>query len=86
MAYLQGFHRELRRHADPVFAAIDEIEALGVDRLLDLALSTRSLPPAIGELTAAQVQSRRAGSRRPVGRRCAPGLVSRDRPIRRGRC
>ena len=66
VAYLQGFHRDLRRHAAPVFAAIDEIEALGVDRLLDLALSTRSLPPAIGELTAAQVreQARRVEAAR----------------------
>lgn len=66
VGYLQGFHRDLRRHSGPIFTAIDEVERLGVDRLVELALATRSLPPAIGELTAEQVreQARRAEAAR----------------------
>ena len=62
IAYLQGFHRDLRQSAAPIFASITEIEALGVDRLVDLALSARALPPSIGELTEAEIreQARRA--------------------------
>ncbi|HEX4344259.1 MAG TPA: TIGR02677 family protein [Solirubrobacteraceae bacterium] len=62
VAYLQGFHRDLRRHAEPIFASIAEVEALGVTRLIDLALSVRPLPPAIGDLTEEQLvaQARRA--------------------------
>src|SRR4051812_769714 len=64
--YLQGFHRDLRRHAAPIFAAIDEVERLGVDRMVELALSTRSLPPAIGDRSAEEVraQARRAEAAR----------------------
>jgi uncharacterized protein (TIGR02677 family) len=66
VAYLQGFHRDLRRHAEPILTSIAEIEDLGVDRLVDLALSARTLPPAIGELTQEQVreQARRAEAAR----------------------
>ncbi|MEJ7797943.1 MAG: TIGR02677 family protein [Solirubrobacteraceae bacterium] len=61
VGYLQGFHRDLRRHAEPIFASIAEIEALGVSHLVDLVLSGRPLPPAIGDLTAEQLaaQARR---------------------------
>jgi uncharacterized protein (TIGR02677 family) len=66
VSYLQGFHRDLRRHAEPILASVAEIEALGVERLVDLALSARALPPAIGELTEEQLreQARRAEAAR----------------------
>jgi uncharacterized protein (TIGR02677 family) len=62
VGYLQGFHRDLRRHAEPVFASIAEVEGLGVARLIDLVLTGRPLPPAIGDLTQEQLveQARRA--------------------------
>lgn len=62
VAYLQGFHRDLKRHSGPIFEAIAAVTGLGVDRLVDLAVSARDLPPAIGELTEAQIrgQARRA--------------------------
>lgn len=62
VAYLQGFHRDLKRHSGPIFDAIGAIEGLGVARLVDLAVSVRDLPPAIGELTEAEIfeQARRA--------------------------
>ncbi len=55
VSYLQGFHRDLRRHAGPIFASIADVEALGVDRLVELAMSVRELPPAIGDLTPEQL-------------------------------
>jgi len=55
VAYLQGFHRDLRRHAGPIFDSIAQIEALGVEGLIDLAMTARELPPAIGELTPEQL-------------------------------
>ncbi len=55
VGYLQGFHRDLRRHAEPIFAAIAEIERLGTGRLVELVLSGRPLPPAIGDLTPEQL-------------------------------
>jgi len=66
VAYLQGFHRDLRRHAEPILASIAEVEALGVARLVELTLSARALPPAIGELTEEQIreQARRAEAAR----------------------
>ncbi|MEV4423056.1 TIGR02677 family protein [Patulibacter sp. NPDC049589] len=57
VAYLQGFHRDLRRHADPIFASIGAVEELGAPRLVDLALSARDLPPAIGDATAEQIRA-----------------------------
>lgn len=61
VGYLQGFHRDLRRHAEPIFAAIAEVEELGVTRLVELVLASRPLPPAIGDLTPEQLteQARR---------------------------
>jgi len=61
VGYLQGFHRDLRRHAEPIFASIAEIEQLGVPRLVDLVMASRPLPPAIGDLTPEQLaeQARR---------------------------
>lgn len=61
VAYLQGFHRDLRRHAEPIFASIAAIEALEVEGLVELVLSSRPLPPAIGDLTPEQLteQARR---------------------------
>lgn len=61
VGYLQGFHRDLRRHAEPIFASIAEVEALGVGRLIELVLSGLPLPPAIGDLTPEQLteQARR---------------------------
>ncbi len=56
VAYLQGFHRDLRRHAEPILRSIAQVEELGVERLVELALSARALPPAIGELTEEQVR------------------------------
>lgn len=66
VSYLQGFHRDLRRHAEPILTSIAEVEELGVDRLVQCALSSRALPPAIGELTEEQIreQARRAESAR----------------------
>ncbi|MDX6704291.1 MAG: hypothetical protein QOI48_137 [Solirubrobacteraceae bacterium] len=66
VAYLQGFHRDLRRHAEPILRSIAEIEELGVGRLVEYALSARALPPAIGELTVEQIreQARRAEAAR----------------------
>jgi len=62
VGYLQGFHRDLRRHAEPIFASIAEVEELGVPRLVDLIMACRPLPPAIGDLTPEQLaaQARRA--------------------------
>lgn len=57
VAYLQGFHRDLRRHADPIFASIATVEQLGAPRLVDLALSTRDLPPAIGDASPEQIRA-----------------------------
>lgn len=51
VGYLQGFHRDLRRHAEPIFASIAAVEALGIPRLVTIVLSGRPLPPAIGDLT-----------------------------------
>ncbi|MDP1846839.1 MAG: TIGR02677 family protein [Solirubrobacteraceae bacterium] len=61
VGYLQGFHRDLRRHAEPIFASIAEVEALGVERLVRLVLSGTPPPPAIGDLTPEQLaeQARR---------------------------
>jgi uncharacterized protein (TIGR02677 family) len=69
VAYLQGFHRDLKRHSGPIFDAIAAIEGLGVPRLVDLAVSARDLPPAIGELTEAELraQARRAEHGRWLG-------------------
>jgi uncharacterized protein (TIGR02677 family) len=62
VAYLQGFHRDLRRHAGPIFDSIAEIEELGSARLVALVMEVRELPPAIGDLTPEQlaVQARAA--------------------------
>ena len=55
VAYLQGFHRDLRRHAGPIFDSIAEIEELGSARLVDVVMDVRKLPPAIGDLTPEQL-------------------------------
>ncbi len=55
VAYLQGFHRDLRRHAGPIFDSIAEIETLGIERLVDPVMAVRELPPAIGDLTPEQL-------------------------------
>jgi uncharacterized protein (TIGR02677 family) len=55
VSYLQGFHRDLRRHAGPIFESIAEIEALGSGRLVDVVMEVRELPPAIGGLTPEQL-------------------------------
>jgi len=57
VAYLQGFHRDLKQHSGPIFAAIATVEQLSVERLVDLAVSARDLPPAIGELTEDEIRA-----------------------------
>lgn len=57
LGHLRGFHRDLRSYEDPIGVAIAEIEHGGVDRMLDLALSARALPPAIGEQTEVEIRA-----------------------------
>jgi uncharacterized protein (TIGR02677 family) len=68
LSHLRGFHRDLRSYEDPIRVAIEAIECHGVDRMLDLALSARALPPAIGEQTEAEI---RAAARDALGRQWA---------------
>jgi len=56
VAYLQGFHRDLNRYSGPIFDAIATVESAGVARLVDLAVSARDMPPAIGTLTEAEIR------------------------------
>ncbi|MBA2348110.1 MAG: TIGR02677 family protein [Solirubrobacterales bacterium] len=69
VAYLQGFHRDLNRYSGPIFEAIATVERHGVERLVGLAVSVRELPPAIGELTEAEIaeQARQAEYARWLG-------------------
>jgi uncharacterized protein (TIGR02677 family) len=45
--HLQDFHRALRAHTDSILEAIREVDGLGVERLVDIALSARQLPVAL---------------------------------------
>jgi uncharacterized protein (TIGR02677 family) len=53
--HLQDFHRALRAHTDAILEAIRAIDALGVERLVDLALSARQLPVALPGQSAEQL-------------------------------
>jgi uncharacterized protein (TIGR02677 family) len=53
--HLQDFHRALRAHTDSILEAVHEIDALGIDRLVDVALSARQLPVPLPGQSAEQL-------------------------------
>ena len=60
--YLLGFHRNLDLYAHRISATIDEIEGLGVERLIDLVAGVREAPQY--DLTPAEVRARSASAAR----------------------
>jgi uncharacterized protein (TIGR02677 family) len=62
--YLQGFYRERYRYEGDILAAIDRIDAVGADVLVDAALRGREMPAPMGELTAELILARARESER----------------------
>jgi uncharacterized protein (TIGR02677 family) len=54
--YLTGFRRQLTQHASPIARAIDTVEALGIERMLDLIASIQEAPQY--DVSAAEIRRR----------------------------